>query len=185
MAHSADYTGRWKVTYNSFKKKHSFVIRLPDNVGAPTSTHADSLTNAFSVLTEYLPNDFMFIGGEFAVGGSDDFLESVAPLTNQGNQEDFGYDIEAAGNLWEQAGELKFHWKAPGPSMTNFSVFGFHVDSFSALVGVKHKIAMASNVTMAGVRSQLVSIPVCAANGIAATMRSYVTYQYNSYWETH
>jgi hypothetical protein len=31
----------------------------------------------------------------------------------------------------------------------------------------------------------LMNLPVCAANGIIATMRTYVTYQYNSYWESH
>jgi hypothetical protein len=185
MSHSADYTGRWKIIYNSFNQEHSFVIRFPQSVGLPTVTHADTLTNALSTLVDYLPRDFLVLAADFAVAGSDDFLPAVAPVTNTVQQQADGYDITVAGNLWEQAGEIKFHWKAAGPSMTNFSILGFHVDAFSAAVGVKHKVSAALNGATLGARNQLMNLPVCAANGIIATMRTYVTYQYNSYWESH
>lgn len=184
MSHSADYTGRWRIEYVSFKNNHHLTVRLPEAVGAPTSVHSDSFSNALTSLMIYLPQDFKILDATFAPAGSDDFVAAAKPVENS-NQDTLGYDHTIESNIWEQAGEIKFHWKAPGPSTTNFSIFGFNVDALAILTSTKHKVPAASAGGVGGAHAQFANIPVCGANGVLATIRSYITYQYNSYWESH
>lgn len=184
MPFSANYTGRWKIAYTSFGNPHTFTLRLPPSIGAPTATHAASLQGALDAAMLFLPRNFQVLDGEYSAAGDDFFIPAVYPTTN-GNQETEGYDQENVANMWEEAGELKFHWKGPGGNKTNISIFGFNVDAFTAATSLKHRAPTTALAFLTTMRNKLGELPIAGSDGIQATIRNYVTFQYNSYWEAH
>lgn len=181
MAFAANYSARWKIDYKSAGKNHSFTVRLPSDSTGPTVTNRTSLGLGIEFLANYLPNDFAFLDGTFCPAGGDEFLSSLVPVTSLKHSTD-GYDWQNDALVNELAGEVKFHWKSTGGS-TNFSIFGWMVDAFTAAAGLRHKAPLVAVSTVNSAATKFAEIPVAGSNGILATMRNYITYQRNSYHE--
>lgn len=127
MAYSDSYTAKYKLTYQSAGFKHAQVWNVSTGfVELPLALLLE-ISAFYTALSDFLPNDFAFLGGEFKVRGSNVYQSAATPAP---------ISIEGGGYEWQslqesRAIEVSFVGKTLDGTQSRLSVFGL---SFTQLI---------------------------------------------------
>lgn len=182
MGYAANFTPRWKVSYNSFDRDHTMTIRLPIGKTSIDVTDTNDLSVGIAALAAWLPADFAFTDSEFALEGQNFFLPALLPSTNS-NHALLGYDVNGAANIGQFSGELHLEWKGSGGASSGVSIFGFHVYNVQVDTELTYRLPASAFSGGLTYRAAFVNLSVADASGVIATPSNNFTFQHNSYWE--